>query len=121
MTERHKNPVEESVEQFLAAPASRSETASLSARVPRELQIVLTQVSRELADKAPSRLYTAAQIAGIAATAYDKGDKERPEILGNVRAFGRYLQKYPDVTGFVVDGSMGNRRTYRPRWSRSPN
>lgn len=114
MVERHKNPIVEAVDQFLSAPTPSTLSASLSASVPQELKVVLRDISRELNEKVPDRLLTAAQIAIITKIAYNKANKPRPEILGNIRAFGRYLQKYPAISGFTAEGTLGNRRTYKP-------
>jgi hypothetical protein len=86
----------------------------MSANVPQGLKVILKAISRELHKKAPDRLFTAVQIAIIARLAYGGSAMAPPEILGNVRAFGRYLQKYPNISGFTAEGSTGNRRTYKP-------
>ena len=114
MTERHKSPIVEAVEQFLTASASSPGNPSLGASVSAELKLILRMVSRQLGEKAPDRLYTAAQIAGITKEVYHKKNEKPPEILRNMRAFGRFLQKYPKIVWFTVEGSMGNRRTYKP-------
>ncbi len=116
MTDSQNKPITEAVDQFLEAPTGNTGNPSLGASVPKELTSILSRVSYELGKKAPNRQYTAAQIASIAKDVYTrKGcSVSYPEILGNIRAFGRYLQKHPEVTGFTIEGSMGNRRTYKP-------
>ncbi len=117
MIDSQNNPITEAVDQFLDAPTGNTGNPSLGASVPKELTAILSRMSYELGRKAPDRQYTAAQIASIAKDVYNRkaGAFSQPEILGNIRAFGRYLQQAnPNVTGFTIEGSMGNRRTYKP-------
>lgn len=118
MVERHKSPVEEAVDAFLESPPKPDGTvASLSASVPPALKLILRNAATLLNDKAPGREYTAWQIAKVAIDVYDREvvSDDCPIILRNVRAFGRFLQKYGGrEIGFVASKSVGNRRTYRP-------
>ena len=119
MTERHKNPTEAAVEQFLQeTPEASVAGSSLSASVPLALKAILREISTSLIQKAPDRVYTAYEIAKIARIVYSNSgmiDEDWPIILENMRAFGRYLQKrrYQE-TGFLVSGRVNNRRTYKP-------
>lgn len=112
MTERCKDPVAEAVDQFLKTPQLAT---SLGASVPQDLKVILKNMGTILRAKEPDRKYTAREIITIAQAVYDKSDKERPKILGNARAFGRYLQKHGGrQLGFQISGSIGNTRTYQP-------
>ncbi len=114
MTEKRKYSITEAVDQFLISTTQGSPSMSLSGNVPQALKVILKEISRDLLLKAPDREYTAMQIRVIAHTVFTGRNETPPEILGNIRAFGRYMQKYPDVTGFKISGSTGNRRTYKP-------
>ncbi len=114
MTPKNKSPIEEAVDQWLAtAPKLDHANASLSASVPQSLKLLLRRLAVHLHTKDPERICTASDIASIARTVY-ASTLEIPAILGNMRAFGRYLQKSEGDAGFEVAGKVNNRRTYKP-------
>jgi len=119
----HKSPEEAAVDDFLSTPvSSQSSNPSLSASVPPALRTILRNTATLLRERAPGREYTAQQIAAIVIDVYtrrvDVPDEYEvcPEILHNMRAFGRYLQKHGGrEIGFEASGSVNNRRTYKPQ------